>query len=244
MFDGSSNPYDHMLHYNKVMTLNAGNDHLLCKVFPASLQGLTLAWFHKLSRNSVNSFNELWTVFISHYLCSVRKKRNISYLQTIIKQEEETIRDFTRIFGQAVQQVEVYSMDTVLQNFRKSFALSTIFFHSLSLDPSTTMGELYRQADRYSTLEDNICAATQTFMITRKQAGNNKPEGKKPPEPSKGQGKNRKRPRDQPRKKREPPQFTPLNITYERLLSLIRDLLDFKWPMPIQTDPSQRNSSI
>ena len=29
MFDGSTNPYDHMLHYNKAMTLNFGNDRLL-----------------------------------------------------------------------------------------------------------------------------------------------------------------------------------------------------------------------
>ena len=71
MFDGSANPYDHMLHYNQVMTLNAGNDRLLCKVFLASLRGLALAWFHNLPRNSINSFNELWVAFISKYLCSV-----------------------------------------------------------------------------------------------------------------------------------------------------------------------------
>ena len=65
MFDSSNDPYDHMLHYNQEMTLNVGNDHLLCKVFRASLQGSALAWFHRLLRNSVNSFSELWTVFIS-----------------------------------------------------------------------------------------------------------------------------------------------------------------------------------
>ena len=37
MFDGSTDPYDHMLHYNQEMTLNAGKDLLLCKVFAASL---------------------------------------------------------------------------------------------------------------------------------------------------------------------------------------------------------------
>ena len=58
MFDGSSDPYDHMLHYNQAMTLKARNDQLLCKVFPASLQGSALAWFHKLRRNSVNSFDD------------------------------------------------------------------------------------------------------------------------------------------------------------------------------------------
>ena len=59
MFDGSVNPYDHMLYYNQTMTLNAGNDRLLCKVFSASLRGPALAWFHKFLRNSINSFNEL-----------------------------------------------------------------------------------------------------------------------------------------------------------------------------------------
>ena len=54
-----SDPYDHMLHYNQAMTLNVGNDHLLSKVFPPSLQGLALAWFHKLLRDSINSFNEI-----------------------------------------------------------------------------------------------------------------------------------------------------------------------------------------
>ena len=38
MFDGSIDPYDHILHYNQAMTLNASNDYLLRKVFSASLQ--------------------------------------------------------------------------------------------------------------------------------------------------------------------------------------------------------------
>ena len=80
MYNGSSDPYDHMLHYNQAMILNARDDRLLCKVFPASLKGLTLAWFHKLPRGSINSFSELWAAFVSQYLCSVRQKENISSL--------------------------------------------------------------------------------------------------------------------------------------------------------------------
>ena len=97
MFDGSTYPYDHILHYNQAMTLNADSD-LLCKVFLASLRGPTLAWFHKLPRSSINKFNELWRAFISQHLCSVRQKRNISSLQAILKHEDESIRDFTRRF--------------------------------------------------------------------------------------------------------------------------------------------------
>ena len=87
-FDGSVDPYDHMLHYNQDMILNAGNYRLLCKVFPASLQGPALVWFHKLPRNSINSFHELWAAFVSQYICLVQQKRNIIFLQTFLKQEE------------------------------------------------------------------------------------------------------------------------------------------------------------
>ena len=72
MYDDSSDPYDHMLHFNQAMILQAGNDRLLWKVFPASLKGPALAWFHKLPRRSLNSFGELWVAFVTQYLCSVR----------------------------------------------------------------------------------------------------------------------------------------------------------------------------
>ena len=167
------------------MILNAGDDLLLCKVFPASLKGPALAWFHKLPRGSINTFGELWAAFVSQYLCSVRKKGNINSLQSILKREDESIRDFTRRFRQAVQQIDVYSMDAVLQNIRRSFGPTTPFFQSLSLDPPATMEELYRWADKFSMLEDNIRATSQTLMITPQS---NKPAVKGSSEQKSSQG--------------------------------------------------------
>ena len=80
MYDGSYDPYDHMFHYNQAMILSTGDDRLLYKVFPASLKGSALAWFHKLPSGSINTFSQLWTVFVSQYLCYVRQKGNISSL--------------------------------------------------------------------------------------------------------------------------------------------------------------------
>ena len=84
-------------------------------------------------------------------------------------------------------------MDQILQNFRRSFEPPTPFFHSLLLDPPVTMEELYRRADEYSKLEDNICTATQTIMITNQLTEENKSFGKKPSEPKEGQRKDQKR---------------------------------------------------
>ena len=191
MYEGSSDLYDHMLHFNQAMILNAGDDRLLCKVFPASLKGPALPWFHKLPRGSINSFGELWAVFVSQYLCSVRQKGNISSLQAILKREDESIWDFTRRFGQVVQQIDIYCMDVVLQNFQRSFGPTTPFSQSLSLDPPATMEELYRRADKFSTLEDNIWATSQTVMITT-QSG--KPAAKGSSEQKSNQNKGKKSP--------------------------------------------------
>ena len=45
-------------------------------------------------------------------------------------------------------------------------------------------------------------------------------------------------------KRKDPPQFTPLNIAYDRLLPLIRDHPDFKWPPPMRAGSDQRNRSL
>ena len=103
------------------------------------------------------------------------------------------------------------------------------------------MEELYRQADRYSTLEDNIRATSQMVMIT---AQNIKPAKNGQPEQKGSQTKDQKRSREQSERKREPPQFTLLNIPYNRLLPLIQDHPDFVWPPLIRSDPEQRDLSL
>ena len=70
--------------------------------------------------------------------------------------------------------------------------MSTPFFQSLSLDLLKTMEELYRRANQYSMLEDNIRAATQTIMITNQLAEGKLQLGKKQSEPKVGQSRDRK----------------------------------------------------
>ena len=43
MYDGTVDPFDHLMHYRQVMTLDTGNGPLMCNVFPASLHGRALS---------------------------------------------------------------------------------------------------------------------------------------------------------------------------------------------------------
>ncbi|XP_010660774.1 uncharacterized protein LOC104881656 [Vitis vinifera] len=143
------------------MTLDIGNDALLCKILPTSLQGQALSWFHRLPPNSVDNFRDLSEAFVGQYLCSARHKQNINTLQNIKMQDNESLREFVKRFGQAVLQLEAYSMDAVLQIFKQSIFPGTPFFESLAKKPPTTMNDLFRCASKYSMLEDDVRAATQ-----------------------------------------------------------------------------------
>ncbi|RVW81072.1 hypothetical protein CK203_045368 [Vitis vinifera] len=60
-------------------------------------------------------------------------------------------------------------MDAVLQIFKRSICPGTPFFESLAKKPPTTMDDLFRRANKYSMLEDDVRAATQ-------QEGPSRPE--------------------------------------------------------------------
>ncbi|XP_059593042.1 uncharacterized protein LOC132253825 [Vitis vinifera] len=220
------------------MTLDIDNDALLCKVFPASLQGQALSWFHRLPPNSIGNFRDLSEAFVGQYLCSARHKQNINTLQNIKMQDNESLREFVKRFGQVVLQVEACSMDAVLQIFKRSICPDTPFFESLAKKPPTTMDDLFRRANKYSMLEDDVREATQQVMVAGQTArGTAERNAKLPdrPKPSDRRQKGLSRP--------ERPPLTPLSLSYEKLLPMIQGLSDFRWPRPQGTDPSTRDHS-
>ncbi|XP_034689225.1 uncharacterized protein LOC117917110 [Vitis riparia] len=237
-YDGCSDPFDHIMHYRQLMTLDIGNDPLLCKVFLASLQGQALSWFHRLPPNSVDNFRDLSEAFVGQYLCSARHKQNISTLQNIKMKDNESLREFVKRFGQAVLQVEACSMDAVLQIFKRNICPDTPFFESLAKKPPMTMGDLFRRANKYSMLEDDVRAATQQVLVAGQPSKGN----------IEGSAKLLDRPRPSDRRQEglsrpEMPPLTPLSITYEKLLSMIQSMFDFRWPRPLGSDLSRRDHS-
>ena len=70
------------------------------------------------------------------------------------------------------------------------------------------------------------------------------PKRLSPSRKKKSQNKNQKCSQEQSDRKGDLPQFTPLNIPYDRLLPIIRDHSDFKWPLPMRLDPQQQNQSL
>ena len=151
-------------------------------------------------------------------------------------QENESLREFVKQFGQVVLQVESYIMDVVLQIFKQSICPGTPFFESLAKKPPTTMDDLFQCVNKYLMLEDDVRAATQQILVTGQPTRNDTTRNSKPP--------SKQRPpncRQGEQSQLEPPPFTPLTVSYEKLLPMIRELSDFRWPEPLKANPTKRD---
>ncbi|RVW15553.1 hypothetical protein CK203_077737 [Vitis vinifera] len=129
-------------------------------------------------------------------------------------------------------------MDVVLQIFKRSICPDTPFFESLAKKPPATMDYLFRRANKYSMLEDDMQAATQQVLVAGQASRSGTKRSAKLPDqlgPS-------DRRQEGPSRLKKPP-LTPLSISYEKLLPMIQDMADFRWARPLGTDPSRRDHS-
>ena len=91
------------------------------------------------------------------------------------------MREFVKRFGQVVFQVEAYSMDVVLQIFKRSICPGTPFFESLAKKPLITMDDVFWRASKYSMLEYDVCITTQQILVTGQPTKNDAEMSSKPP---------------------------------------------------------------
>ncbi|RVW27781.1 hypothetical protein CK203_106858 [Vitis vinifera] len=221
-YDGTNDPFDHIMHYRQLMTLDIGNDALLCKVFPASLQGQALSWFHRLPPNSVDNFRDLSEAFCGTVLmlCSTQAEyqhppEHKNERQRILEGICETIWP-SRTPNRGLQHGRCPT------DLQKKHLSRHPFFESLAKKPPTTMDDLFRRANKYSMLEDDVRAATQQVLVAGRASRDNVDRHAKPPDRPKPVD----RRQDGPSRPDRPP-ITPLSISYEKLLPMIQGLSDF-----------------
>ena len=59
VYNGQTDPADHVHYYKHVMDYWTSDDAVMCRMFPASLGDSTLRWFTKLSGGQIDNFIEL-----------------------------------------------------------------------------------------------------------------------------------------------------------------------------------------
>ena len=63
MYNGRTDPVEHVSHFNQRMAVHSKNEALIYKVFPSSLGPVVMRWFDGLKEGSISSFQEFTRAF-------------------------------------------------------------------------------------------------------------------------------------------------------------------------------------
>ena len=94
MYNGRTDPVEHVSHFNQKMAVHSMNEALMCKVFTSSLGLVAMRWFNGLREGSISSFKELTRAFGSRFVTCSRVPRPLNSLLFMAMQERETLKTY------------------------------------------------------------------------------------------------------------------------------------------------------
>ncbi|CAI9117487.1 OLC1v1018887C1 [Oldenlandia corymbosa var. corymbosa] len=99
MYDGSSDPDDHLNVYNSVMNLFTYPMPVWCKLYPVMLRDQARLWFDNLASGSIHSWTQLEEAFRLHFLPQKKFQKAREELFTIKQRDQETPRAYVERFA-------------------------------------------------------------------------------------------------------------------------------------------------
>ena len=95
MYNGRTDPVEHVSHFNQRMAVHSKNKALMCKVFPSSLGLVVMRWFVGLGASSTDSFKELTQSFGSRFITCSKVPRPLDSLLSLSIREGETLKTYS-----------------------------------------------------------------------------------------------------------------------------------------------------
>ena len=95
IYNGRSDPIEHVSQFNQRMVVHSKDEALLCKIFPSSLGPVVIRWFNSLRANSINSFKELTQAFGSRFVTYSRVPKPLDSLLSLSMRENETLKMYS-----------------------------------------------------------------------------------------------------------------------------------------------------
>ena len=92
MYNGRTDPVEHVSHFNQRMDVHLKNKALMCKVFPPSLGPVVMRWFDGLEEGLISSFQELTKAFGARFVTCSTIPRPLDSLLFIAMQEGENLK--------------------------------------------------------------------------------------------------------------------------------------------------------
>ncbi|XP_075633522.1 uncharacterized protein LOC142605981 [Castanea sativa] len=155
LYNGSTNPVEHVSHFSQKMAVHIGNEALMCEVFPSSLGLMAMRWFDALQEGSIWSFRELTRVFGARFVMCSRVPKPLGSLLSMVMRERETLNTYLDRYWEMYNEIDGDFEDVAVRIFKVWLLTEHELRKSLTMKPSHSMRQLMDRIDKYKRVEEN-----------------------------------------------------------------------------------------
>ena len=155
MYNGRTDPVEHVSHFNQRMTVHSKNETLICKVFPSSLRPVAMRWFDGLGAGSIDFFKELTWVFGSRLIMCSRVPRPLDSLLSMAIREGESLKMYSDKYWEMFNEIGSDFDNVAIRTFKVGLPTEHGLRKSLTGKLATSVRQLMDRIDKYKRVEEN-----------------------------------------------------------------------------------------
>ena len=155
IYNGWTNPVEHVSHFSQRMTVHSKDEALMCKVFPSSLGPVAMRWFNGLRGNFIDSFKKLTRAFSARFITCNRVPRPLGSLLSMSMREGETLKAYSDRYWEMFNEIKGEHDDVAISTFKAGLPAEHDLRKSLTGKPVTSVRQLMDQIDKYTRVEED-----------------------------------------------------------------------------------------
>ena len=155
IYNGQTDPVEHVSHFNRRMAVHSKDEALMCKVFPSSLGLVTMRWFDGLRANSIDSSKKLTWAFGARFITCSRDPRPLNSLLSMSMREGETLKTYSDRYWEMYNEIEGDFDNVAISTFKVGLPADHDLRKSLTGKPVTSVHQLMDRIDKYKRVEEN-----------------------------------------------------------------------------------------
>ena len=155
MYNGRTDPMEHVSHFNQRMAVQSKSKALICKVFLSSLGLVAMRWFDGLREGSINSFKELTRAFGARFVTYSKVPRLLDFLLSMAMCEGETLKTYSDRCWEMFNEIDGDFDDVAIRTFKVGLPFKHDLRKSLTRKPVKSVHRLMDRIDEYKQVKED-----------------------------------------------------------------------------------------
>ncbi|XP_065620678.1 uncharacterized protein LOC136063757 [Quercus suber] len=156
VYNGKTDPVEHVSQFNQRMAVHSKNEALMCKVFPSSLGPVAMRWFNGLRTNFVDSYRQLTQAFGSRFVTNSRPPQPMSALLSLTMRDNETLKAYSDKYWEIYNELDGKYDDVAINTFKNRLPMGHGLRKSLIGKTATSVRQLMDRIDKYKRVEEYL----------------------------------------------------------------------------------------